>query len=47
MKNEKLLDKVRKDIRELAISYDVSESSIVWIGDNQYIIVKKGREIRI
>lgn len=44
---DKLLDKIRKDKEELAKSYDVVISAIVYIGNNKYIVVKDGREIRI
>lgn len=44
---EKTIDKARKDVRGLAKSYDIPESSIVWIGDNKYIVVKDGKEIYI
>lgn len=40
-------EKVRKDKKELAESYGVSESAVVYIGDNKYIVVKDGQEIRI
>ena len=41
------IEKAMKDKKELAIEYGVSISSIVWIGDNKYIVVKDGKEIRI
>lgn len=41
------IDKAQKDKKELAKEYDVSESSIVWIGDNKYILIKDGKEIWI
>lgn len=45
---DKLLDKVRKDKKELAKAYDTYESSIVYIGNNKYIVVlKNGQEIMI
>ena len=47
MKLKATFDKVQKDRKELATSYKVAESSIVWIGDNHYIIMKDGKEIRI
>lgn len=46
MKN-KAIEKAMKDKNELAKEYNVSTSSIVWIGNNHYIIVKDGKEIRI
>ena len=47
MNIEKLWDKVRQDKKELAKSYNVDASSIVYIGDNKYIVVKDGKEIRV
>lgn len=41
------IDKAVKDRIELALEYEVPVSSIVWIGDNKYIVVKDGKEIRI
>lgn len=41
------IDKAAKDKRELAKEYCVPESSIVWIGDNKYIVIKDGKQIRI
>lgn len=46
MKN-KAIEKAMKTKNELAKEYNVSTSSIVWIGNNHYIIVKDGKEIRI
>lgn len=49
MKNmaEFMIEKTLKDRQELAREYNVSPSSVVWIGDNHYIVVKDGKEIRI
>ena len=45
---DKLMEKVRKDKKELAQSYNTSEGSVVYIGDNKYIVVTQdGKEIRI
>lgn len=41
------IEKAKKDKKELAMSYDISEVSIVWMGDNHYIIVINGKEIRV
>ena len=41
------IEKAITDKAELAKQYDVSISSIVWIGDNKYIVVKDGKEIKI
>lgn len=46
MKNVEI-EKAQKDRKELAQQYNVSTSSIVWCGDNKYIIIKDGKEIRI
>lgn len=42
-----MIEKAQKDRVELAHEYGVSPSSIVWIGDNKYIVIKDGCEIRI
>ena len=44
---DKLMEKVERDIKKLAEQYDVSISAVVYIGDNHYIVVKDGKEIRI
>lgn len=45
---DRLMQKIQKDRKELAQSYNTSESSIVYIGDNKYIVVlPNGKEIRI
>ena len=44
---EFMLEKARKDSIELAEEYGVPRSCVVWIGDNHYIVVKDGKEIRI
>lgn len=41
------LKKAIKDRTELAEQYGVSTSAIVWLGDNHYIVVKDGKEIKI
>lgn len=41
------IEKAEKDRIELAEEYGVSPSAVVWIGDNHYIVVKDGKEIRI
>lgn len=46
MKN-KAIEKAERDCAELAASYNVPISAVVWIGDNKYIIVKDGETIRI
>ena len=44
---EKLIGKANRDRKELSREYGVSENSIVWIGNNRYIIIIDGKEIRI
>lgn len=46
MKNA-AIEKAIKDKKELAEIYGVSVSSVVWIGNNKYIVVKDGKEIMI
>ena len=43
----KPIEKAEKDKKELSASYGVPISSIVWIGDNKYIIIKDGKQILI
>ncbi len=44
---EKKIEKARKKSEKLAKKYGVPVSSVVWIGNNKYIVVKDGNEIRI
>ena len=44
---DKLYEKVTRDKKKLAEEYDVSISAVVYIGDNHYIVVKDGKEIRV
>lgn len=41
------IEKAVKDREELAKSYNVPTSAVVWIGNNKYIVIKDGNEIRI
>ena len=41
------IEKAEKDKRELSTKYGVPVSSVVWVGDNKYIVVKNGVEIRV
>lgn len=41
------IEKAQKNRADLAEEYGVSVSSVVWIGDNKYIVVRNGEEIRI
>ena len=44
----KLMEKVHRDKKELASSYNIDESRVIYIGDNKYIVVTRdGKEIRI
>lgn len=43
----KIIEKAQRDKAELAAEYGVETSSIVWVGDNRYVIVKDGAEIWI
>ena len=47
MFQEKAIEKAQRDCAKLAKKYSVPESAVVWIGDNKYIVVKDGKEIRI
>ena len=40
------IEKAQKDKLEIAKKYNIPISTIVWIGDNHYIIVKNGIEIK-
>lgn len=45
---DKLMEKVRNDIKKIAQSYNIDESRAVYIGNNKYIaVLTDGREIRI
>lgn len=43
----KIIEKAQKDVQELAQKYGVPASSVVWMGDNKYIVVKDGNSILI
>lgn len=46
--NEKILEKIKKDKKELAATYGTHVGSIVYIGNNKYIVcLQDGKEIRI
>lgn len=42
--NNKAIETAKKAKEELAKLYGVPVSSIVWKGDNKYILVKNGKE---
>lgn len=44
MMNNRAIETAKKAKEELAKLYDVPVSSIVWKGDNKYILVKNGKE---
>lgn len=43
---EKVIDKARRNIVEFAKEYAVDESAIVWLGGNDFIVVKDGKQIK-
>lgn len=43
----KVIEKAQHDRLELAKEYGVPVSSIVWMGDNKYIVIKDGQEIHV
>ncbi len=43
----KLYEKINKRREELAEEYNVSESSIVWIGRDHFIVCKNEQMIRV
>ena len=44
---EKAIEKAQRTKAQLAAEYSVPTTSIVWCGDNRYIVVKDGKEIKI
>ena len=45
---DKLMEKVARDRKSLAQSYNTDESKVIYIGDNKYIVITQvGKEIRI
>ena len=44
---QEMFDNAQKRIFSLSEEYDVPASSIVWMADNSFIVVKDGQEIRI
>lgn len=45
---DRMIEKVRARKKELAEEYNTDSSSIVWMGDNKYIVVTRdGKEIRV
>lgn len=41
---EKVIEKASKQARKLERDYN---ASVVWMGDNRFIVVKDGKEIRV
>jgi hypothetical protein len=41
------IEKAARDREALAASYGVPVSAVVWIGNNKYVVIKDGREIKI
>lgn len=46
-KAEKAIEKAYKAKCKLATAYNVEITSIVWMGDNKFIIVDNGKEIEV
>lgn len=44
---DKLYERVNEQRKKLSEEYNVSESAIVWIGNNHFIICKNEQTIRI
>lgn len=42
MFTEKTIEKARKDKEEIAAQYNVPVTSVIWIGDNRYVVIKDG-----
>lgn len=45
--SEKIIERANRNKKEFAALYDVSESNVIWLGNEQFIIIKNGEEIRI
>lgn len=41
MNVEKVLDRAKRDKKELAMVYNTDESKIIWRGFNRYIVITK------
>ena len=41
------IEKAQRDKEQIAAEYGVPVSSVVWMGDNKYIVVKNGENIYI
>lgn len=46
MNTEKVLDRVKRDIKELSKMYNTDESKIIWRGFNRYIVITTVQERR-
>lgn len=46
-KAEKTIEKAYKAKYKLATAYNIEMTSIVWKGDNKFIIVDNGKEIEV
>lgn len=46
-KAEKAIEKAYKTKYKLAIAYNIEMTSIIWMGDNKFIIVDNGKEIEV
>ena len=47
MNAEKKIEKAQRDCEQLAESYNVPLSCVLWMGDNKYIVIKDGQTIYI
>lgn len=47
MNAEKQIEKAQRDCAQLAESYNVPQSCVIWRGGNKYIVVKDGKTIYI
>lgn len=45
--HNKTIEKAQRDRAEIAVEYETPVSSVVWIGNNKYIVVKDGKQIYI
>ena len=43
----KAIEKAQRDREELADSYGVPVSAVIWKGNNKYIVIKDGKQIKI
>lgn len=46
-KAEKAIEKAYKAKCKLATAYNIEMTSIIWMGDNKFIVVANGKEIEV